>query len=166
MGDTGEILGAIAAVLTVTFFRKKPGHVLSPGRKLCGEIVVADIGTPPSVLDTILPTTFENDPALWRAQFPQPAEGSNKYTRGHALICGGYPMTGAARMAARAAARAGTGRLRSPAGRPSHHGFPDRTRGRRERGNPKQGAFHAGHGPRHRHRRRCHHRVPGRSSDA
>ncbi len=109
MGDTGEVLGAIAAVLTVTFFRKKPGHLLSPGRMLCGDVVVADIGTPPSVLRTILPTTFENDPALWRAQFPQPAEGSNKYTRGHALISGGYPMTGAARMAARAAARAGAG---------------------------------------------------------
>jgi NAD(P)H-hydrate epimerase len=109
MGDTGEALGAIAAVLTVTFFRKKPGHLLSPGRLLCGEVVVADIGTPLSVLDAILPKTFENDPALWWAHFPQPAEGGNKYTRGHALISGGYPMTGAARMAARAAARAGAG---------------------------------------------------------
>jgi NAD(P)H-hydrate epimerase len=109
MGDTGEILGAVAAVLTVTFFRKKPGHLLSPGRVLCGEVVVADIGTPPSVLDTILPRTFENDPALWRTCFPQPRAGGNKYTRGHALIAGGYPMTGAARMAARAAARAGAG---------------------------------------------------------
>ena len=34
---------------------------------------------------------------------------SNKYTRGHALLCGGYPMTGAARLAARAAARVGAG---------------------------------------------------------
>jgi NAD(P)H-hydrate epimerase len=109
MGDTSGVLGAVPAVLTVTFFRKKPGHALLPDRLLCGEVVVADIGTPPSVLKTIGPKTFENHPALWLAQLPQPEEGDDKYTRGHALISGGYPMTGAARMAARAAARAGAG---------------------------------------------------------
>ena len=109
MGDTGEALGAAAAVLTVTFFRKKPGHLLLPGRLLCGEVVVADIGIPPSVLDQIVPDTFENDPGLWVADLPRPHDGGNKYTRGHALIFGGYPMTGAARMAARATARAGAG---------------------------------------------------------
>ena len=109
MGDTGEALGAVAAVLTVTFFRKKPGHLLLPGRLLCGEVVVADIGIPPSVLEQIVPNTFENDPALWLSVLPRPHDGGNKYTRGHALISGGYPMTGAARMAARAAARAGAG---------------------------------------------------------
>lgn len=109
MGDTGEVLGAVAAVLTVTFFRKKPGHLLLPGRLLCGDVIVTDIGTPPSVLDTIMPKTFENDPALWLAHLPRPKSGGNKYSRGHALISGGYPMTGAARMAARAAARAGAG---------------------------------------------------------
>jgi NAD(P)H-hydrate epimerase len=109
MGDSGDVMGAVAARLTVTFFRKKPGHVLLPGRLLCGEVVVSDIGTPESVLDTILPNSFENDPALWRAALPQTTQGGNKYTRGHALISGGYPMTGAARMAARAAARTGAG---------------------------------------------------------
>ena len=109
MGDTGEALGAAAAVLTVTFFRKKPGHLLLPGRLLCGEVVVADIGIPPSVLNQIVPDTFENDPGLWVADLPRPHDGGNKYTRGHALISGGYPMTGAARMAARATARAGAG---------------------------------------------------------
>jgi len=109
MGDTGEAMGAVAAVLTVTFFRKKPGHVLLPGRSLCGEVVVADIGTPASVLEQILPDTFENDPRLWLAALPRPHDVANKYTRGHALISGGYPMTGAARMAARAAARTGAG---------------------------------------------------------
>lgn len=109
MGDTGETLGAVAAVLTITFFRKKPGHLLLPGRLLCGEIVVADIGIPPSVLEQVVPDTFENHPRLWLADLPQPQVVGNKYTRGHALICGGYPMTGAARMAARAAARAGAG---------------------------------------------------------
>ena len=60
-------------------------------------------------LKTIVPNAFENDPALWLAQLPRPGDAGNKYTRGHALISGGYPMTGAARMAARAAARAGAG---------------------------------------------------------
>lgn len=109
MGDTGESLGAVAAALTVTYFRKTPGHLLLPGRPLCGEIVVANIGTPDSVLDTISPDTFENAPSLWLPQFPQRTDAGNKYTSGHALISGGYPMTGAARMAARAAARAGAG---------------------------------------------------------
>ena len=109
MGDTGEVLGAVASVLTVTFFRKKPGHLLLPGRLLCGEVVVADIGISSSVLEQISPNTFENDPCLWIGDLPRPQDNGNKYSRGHALISGGYPMTGAVRMAARAAARAGAG---------------------------------------------------------
>ena len=109
MGDTGEALGAVPAALTVTFFRKKPGHVLLPGRLLCGEIIVADIGTPNTLLPELVPDTFENDPGLWISALPHLFEGGNKFTRGHALIVGGYPLTGAARMAARAAARAGAG---------------------------------------------------------
>jgi len=62
LGDTGEALGAVAAALTVTFFRKKPGHLLLPGRLLCGELVVADIGIPASVLEEVDPDTFENAP--------------------------------------------------------------------------------------------------------
>jgi NAD(P)H-hydrate epimerase len=108
-GDTGENLGAVDAVLTVTCFRKKPGHLLLPGRELCGELIVTDIGTPVAVLEQIAPRTFENDPLLWLAALPQPHQSGNKYSRGHALISGGYPMTGAARMGARAAARAGAG---------------------------------------------------------
>ena len=109
MGDTGAQLGAVSAVLTVTCFRKKPGHMLQPGRTLCGEVVVADIGTPTSVIEQVTPDTFENDPKLWADALPVMHADGNKYTRGHALISGGYPTTGAARMAARAAARAGAG---------------------------------------------------------
>jgi NAD(P)H-hydrate epimerase len=109
MGDTGESVGAAPAACTVTFVRKKPGHVLLPGRELCGDIVVADIGIPCTVLESLPVDTWENDPALWRAELPRAKSSGNKYTRGHALLCGGYPMTGAARMAARAAARMGAG---------------------------------------------------------
>jgi hydroxyethylthiazole kinase-like uncharacterized protein yjeF len=109
MGDTGETLGAIAANCTVTFTRKKPGHLLFPGRALCGDTVVAEIGTPSSVIDAVAVDTWENEPTLWRRALPQLQVAGNKYTRGHALLNGGYPMTGAARMAARAAARLGAG---------------------------------------------------------
>jgi ADP-dependent NAD(P)H-hydrate dehydratase / NAD(P)H-hydrate epimerase len=108
-GDTGETFGAVAATLTVTFFRKKPGHVMLPGRQLCGETVVTDIAIPSSVLTQMAPNTFENDPRLWLSELPSPEADSHKYTRGHALILGGYPMTGAARLAARGAQRAGAG---------------------------------------------------------
>jgi ADP-dependent NAD(P)H-hydrate dehydratase / NAD(P)H-hydrate epimerase len=109
MGDSGDHIGAVAAVLTVTFFRKKPGHVLQPGKALCGEVIVADIGTPESVWDHITPHSFENDPCLWAQALPALHPDANKYTRGHALIVGGYPTTGASRLAAGAAARAGAG---------------------------------------------------------
>jgi len=109
MGDSGESLGAVAATLTVTFFRKKPAHVLLPGRALCGEVVVTDIGTPDSVMVQVHPDTFENEPRLWSGDLPQLQPQANKYTRGHALVFGGYPLTGAARLSARAAARVGAG---------------------------------------------------------
>ena len=109
MGDTGANLGAVPCVLTVTCFRKKPGHLLQPGRGLCGELIKADIGTPDSVFDDVKPDTFENDPVLWADQLPVLQTDGNKYTRGHALVWGGWPTTGAARMAARAAARMGAG---------------------------------------------------------
>jgi NAD(P)H-hydrate epimerase len=109
MGDTGTNVGAVPCVLTVTCFRKKPGHLLQPGRSLCGELVVADIGTPASVFGQVRPDTFENDPALWSDAMPALQADGNKFARGHALVWGGWPTTGAARMSARAAARVGAG---------------------------------------------------------
>ena len=109
VGDTGEVIGTAPAKLTVTFFRKKPGHLLMPGKSYCGEVVVADIGIPGSVWKEIVPTVFENAPSLWINDLPRPNALQHKYDRGHALVYGGYPMTGAARLAALAAARAGAG---------------------------------------------------------
>ena len=110
-GNTGAVRGiAVPAAITVTFFRKKPGHLLYPGRALSGELVVTDIGIGTDVLREITASTFENAPDLWAASLPQPGATSHKYTRGHAVISGG-PMTGAGRLAARAARRAGVGLL-------------------------------------------------------
>ena len=109
-GDTGEVRGAAApARVTVTFFRKKPGHLLLPGREFCGEVRVIDIGIPAAVLERIAPATFENGPALWLERFPWARTGDHKYSRGHLIVCGGTAMTGAARLAARAGLRIGAG---------------------------------------------------------
>lgn len=109
-GDTGDVLGtALPAVATVTFFRKKPGHLLMPGRDLCGDVIVADIGIGETVLDAIAPHQAENELALWASDLRWPQTGGFKYSRGHGVVLGGAQMTGAARMAAGAARRVGAG---------------------------------------------------------
>jgi len=109
-GDSGEILGdAPFADLTVTFFRAKPGHLLYPGAERSGDVVIADIGIPDSVLETIGPRILVNGPALWSEEISWPDWRSHKYSRGHLLVAGGKRMTGAARLAARAARRIGAG---------------------------------------------------------
>jgi NAD(P)H-hydrate epimerase len=108
-GDGAAPAGeTFVAALTVTFIRKKPGHVCMPGRIRCGEIVVADIGAPPGVMDGVLIDTWENSPSLWRV--PAPEWDAHKHRRGHALLVSGpATRTGAIRLAARAALRAGAG---------------------------------------------------------
>ena len=110
-GTSGAVMGtAVKASRTVTFFRKKPGHLLLPGRIHCGPVSVADIGIPASVLAQIAPQTSENLPALWRESFPVPQLAGHKYDRGHAVVVSGPSWsTGAARLAARGALRAGAG---------------------------------------------------------
>ncbi|HWA62237.1 MAG TPA: NAD(P)H-hydrate dehydratase [Caulobacteraceae bacterium] len=106
-GDTGARIGdeCFFAGLTVTFHRRKLGHVLQPGRGYCGEVVVADIGlgeTPTSL--------WENDPDLWLARFPWPQVAAHKTQRGRMIVVSGEAWsTGAARLAARAGLRAGAG---------------------------------------------------------
>jgi NAD(P)H-hydrate epimerase len=106
-GATGQARPqAFQAALTVTFFRKKPGHVLVPGRTRCGEVVVADIGIPVSVLDTIAPDLRENSAPL----LPAASAEQHKYQRGHAVVVSGTAhQTGAARLAALSALRVGAG---------------------------------------------------------
>ncbi|MCA0434361.1 MAG: NAD(P)H-hydrate dehydratase [Proteobacteria bacterium] len=106
-GLTGRPRGAsIKADVTITFFRKKPAHLLYPGRALCGEIVVADIGIPAESLAAIAPRLWEN------ACPPQRTleAGTHKHRRGHALVWSGAQLsTGATRLSAQAAARSGSG---------------------------------------------------------
>jgi hydroxyethylthiazole kinase-like uncharacterized protein yjeF len=110
-GTTGAVMGvAVRAAQSITFFRKKPGHLLLPGRIYCGLIGAVDIGIKTETLAAIEPTTFENVPRLWRQRFPVPGVEGHKYSRGHAVVVsGGASFTGAARLAAMAALRGGAG---------------------------------------------------------
>jgi hydroxyethylthiazole kinase-like uncharacterized protein yjeF len=110
-GTTAAVMGvAVRATETVTFFRRKPAHLLLPGRVHCGRVRVADIGIDANVLAEIQPRTFENLPSFWRQSFPVPRIDGHKYDRGHAaVVSGGLAVTGAARLSARGALRAGAG---------------------------------------------------------
>ncbi len=106
-GLTGQIRGsAPPAVLTVTFFRRKPGHLLYPGRSLCGEVVLAQIGMPDAVLAHVRPQAWRNGPWLWT--LPVRSATSHKYASGDVTVLSGT-MPGAARLACAAARRAGAG---------------------------------------------------------
>lgn len=109
-GDSGQARGVVTpAQLTVTFFRRKPGHLLFPGRDLCGDVVLVDIDIPAVAAEAALPPVWRNLPAVWHGQLPQPVATGHKYHRGHVLVLGGLRLTGAARLAAQAAQRAGAG---------------------------------------------------------
>jgi ADP-dependent NAD(P)H-hydrate dehydratase / NAD(P)H-hydrate epimerase len=110
-GETGAVRGiAVEASATVTFFRLKPGHLLSSGGGKPGRVAFADIGIPEAALEAIGPTSFANQPKVWRDALPSLGSASHKYTRGAALVLSGEAhRTGAARLAARAALRVGAG---------------------------------------------------------
>lgn len=111
-GDSGTAAGpVIRAVETVTFFRLKTGHLLQPGRALCGVVTLAQIGiTPEMAFATAPPRCFRNDPAMWRADWPGHGVGTHKYQRGAVLVvAGGLQGVGAPRLGGRASLRIGAG---------------------------------------------------------
>jgi ADP-dependent NAD(P)H-hydrate dehydratase / NAD(P)H-hydrate epimerase len=111
-GDTGQPMGpCIQASRTVTFFRLKPGHLLWPGRGLCGDVTIGDIGlTPDHLARAVAPRLFRNAPALWRRLLPSHSRDAHKYVRGHCLVVSGPELqTGASRLAAIAALNNGAG---------------------------------------------------------
>jgi len=110
-GLSGHVLGiAIPASETVTFFAKKPGHLLMPGRALCGPVTVVDIGIPARMVGIASGLLRENGPDLWKNDIPRIDGASHKYTRGHlGVFSGPRSGTGAARLAAAAGSAVGAG---------------------------------------------------------
>ncbi|MGE7370994.1 NAD(P)H-hydrate dehydratase [Neorhizobium sp. NPDC001467] len=110
-GLTGSVLGtAFSAAQTITFMARKPGHLLMPGRELCGELTVFDIGMPHRVVAAQAGDLRRNDPRLWIPHLPRLATETHKYKRGHLVVFSGGPShTGAARLSARAGLKCGAG---------------------------------------------------------
>ncbi|MGJ8570996.1 MAG: NAD(P)H-hydrate dehydratase [Hoeflea sp.] len=109
-GRTGEPTGAcFAAVHTVTFAALKPGHLLMPGRALCGQIHLCDIGIPERMIVSGDPV-WKNHPGVYMAERPVLGAGHHKYGRGHlGVFCGPLSSTGAARLSAMAGLKSGAG---------------------------------------------------------
>ena len=106
--STGVVAGAaVSATVTVTFHAAKPGLWIHPGKAHAGAVEVLDIGIPrgaPLQADMGLIT-----PAVL-ALLPRRGAESTKFSSGHVLVAGGSRgLTGAPRMAALGAMRAGAG---------------------------------------------------------
>jgi len=109
--DNGQILGsAIKADFTITFHRKKAGHLLGYGKKFSGKLELADIGFKKNKMKT---RYLENSPRLWIKLFPWKKTSSHKYSRGRVVVYGGQKeFTGATILSAQAALRTGTGSVK------------------------------------------------------
>ncbi len=106
--STGCVDGAVVkAALTVTFHSAKPGLWIHPGKAHAGRVEVADIGIPrgaPAEAGVGL-----IDAAVLR-ELPRRTADSTKFSSGHVLVVGGSRgLSGAPRMTAEGAMRAGAG---------------------------------------------------------
>ncbi|MBX5239831.1 NAD(P)H-hydrate dehydratase [Rhizobium sp. NLR22b] len=111
-GRTGKVLGAaFQARNTITFMTRKPGHLLMPGRELCGELEVFDIGIPARIIRAEAGGAIaENTPDAWKGVLPAEQLETHKYKRGHMVVFSGEAdKTGAARMSAVSGLKAGAG---------------------------------------------------------
>lgn len=108
---SGEVNGvAIQARATVTFFRKKTGHLLQPARSYCGIVHLTDIGINDEILLKVKSEIYENNMNLWINSYPYYNENINKFTKGHAAVfSGSLAQAGASRLSATAALRSGAG---------------------------------------------------------
>lgn len=100
---------AIYATHTLSFCRKKRGHLLMPGKEYAGEVTLIPIGISDATIASLDAKCEENHPDIWRAHFPSFDTAHHKYSKGHVAIIGGNEMIGAAKLAATGALRAGAG---------------------------------------------------------
>jgi len=109
-GRTGEPTGAcFNAAHTVTFAALKPGHLLMPGRALCGQMHLCDIGIPARLIASGDPV-WRNHPGLYTSQVPASDASQHKYSRGHLVVFSGSLISsGASRLSATAGLKSGAG---------------------------------------------------------
>lgn len=103
---------AVQADVTVTFTAPKPANVLPPANEFCGELIVASLGSPQSLIESAKPWLFvteEDDARSWLVA-TRYTSGSYKNTHGHVLIvAGSRDFSGAAALCGNAAMRSGAG---------------------------------------------------------
>lgn len=103
---------AVHADLTVTFTAPKPANVLPPASEFGGELTIADIGSPASLIEAMKPWLFvteEDDARRWLVGTRYTPE-SYKNTHGHVLVvAGSRDYTGAAALCGNSAMRSGAG---------------------------------------------------------
>jgi ADP-dependent NAD(P)H-hydrate dehydratase / NAD(P)H-hydrate epimerase len=109
--DTGMPMGtAIQAEATATFGFAKLGQALYPGVRHCGRLAVVDIGIAAAAIAAHPPSAALLDAAAVARLVPARQPDAHKGDCGHVLvIAGSFGKTGAAQLAARAAARVGAG---------------------------------------------------------
>ena len=115
--DDGKILGcAFECDLTVTFAYYKRGHFMFPGRDLCGETVLRQIGICDrsfSLGKSGIPETYMYELRDMPELLGKRAAGGNKGTFGKILIAAGsFSMCGAALLCAEACMRSGAGMVK------------------------------------------------------
>ena len=109
--NNGKILGcAIKADFTITFHRKKVGHIMGFGREYSGKVKVADIGF---IQKKMKARFLKNPPILWIKSFPWKNFSSHKYSRGRVVVFGGKEeLVGATILSSLAALKTGTGSVK------------------------------------------------------
>lgn len=101
---------AVQAELTVTMALAKPGLFLYPGAELAGELIVADIGMPDTLLEQAEGKKFLLTPEIVRDLLPLRGGNCHKGEAGRVVVAAGSPgFTGAAALCANAAVKAGAG---------------------------------------------------------
>ena len=111
--DSAKPIGeAVQADLTITFTAPKVANVLPPAQHLNGKLIIADIGSPVTLIEAAKPQLFvseENDVREWLIRTRYTPD-SFKNTHGHALVIAGTRgYTGAAVLCGDAAMRSGAG---------------------------------------------------------
>jgi NAD(P)H-hydrate epimerase len=106
--DSGDVdPDCVRTSMTITFGFPKRGLYALPGRDLCGDITVVDLGYPDETVDVATGVL------LWqemRNLMPPRDPGGHKGTFGHVtILAGSRGMTGAACLAAESALRSGAG---------------------------------------------------------